>query len=142
MYAHILLGIHLLPRSVYSPDISSVENEWDLVSRLLARDPRPTALKHELWQHPGRSLQKYNAGLHAVRIAMNSLTACQTLTLLARCLSNRACLRYDEKLTASNKEPSSPGPTIGEDLSRNIAGDDHQFALSLYCTVSGRFHPG
>ncbi|GFX53497.1 retrovirus-related Pol polyprotein from transposon 17.6 [Trichonephila clavipes] len=38
----------LLPRPAYSPEISPIEKEWNLVGRRLARDPHPTASKDEL----------------------------------------------------------------------------------------------
>ena len=39
----------LLPWPAYSQNMSLIEQLWDLVGRLLARDPRPTASKDELW---------------------------------------------------------------------------------------------
>ncbi|GFV33955.1 transposable element Tc1 transposase [Trichonephila clavipes] len=33
--------MQLLPWPAYSPDMSHIQQVWDLVSRLLARDPRP-----------------------------------------------------------------------------------------------------
>ncbi|GFX80468.1 hypothetical protein TNCV_2266771 [Trichonephila clavipes] len=44
-------------------------------------------------------VEQDNARPHTVRVAMNCLTACQTLPLSARSLSDRACLGYDEKAT-------------------------------------------
>ncbi|GFS68141.1 hypothetical protein TNCV_438981 [Trichonephila clavipes] len=63
----------LLPWSAYSPDMSPIEQVWDLVSRCLDRDPRPTASKDELllriqaiWNSlPQADIQK-QAWLHAL----------------------------------------------------------------------------
>lgn len=41
--------IQLLPWPAYSPDMSPIEHVWDMVGRRLARDPRPTVSKDELW---------------------------------------------------------------------------------------------
>ena len=38
-----------LPWPAYSPDISPIEQVWDLVDRRLARDPPPAASKDDLW---------------------------------------------------------------------------------------------
>ncbi|GFV70168.1 transposable element Tc1 transposase [Trichonephila clavipes] len=57
-------------------------------------------------QHSGLIFQQDNARPHTVRVAMNCLTACQTLPWPAKSLSNRACLGYDGKATASNRECS------------------------------------
>ncbi|GFX90359.1 uncharacterized protein TNCV_3849341 [Trichonephila clavipes] len=57
-----------------------------------------------LLQYPGLIFTQDNAKPHTARLALNCLTACQTLTWPARSLSNRACLRYNGKATASNKE--------------------------------------
>ncbi|GFW04420.1 hypothetical protein TNCV_877891 [Trichonephila clavipes] len=43
---------------------------------------------------------------HADRVAMNCLTACQTLPWPAGSLFNRGCLGYDGKVTASTRECS------------------------------------
>ncbi|GFY00825.1 transposable element Tc1 transposase [Trichonephila clavipes] len=40
--------MQLLPWFAYSPDMSPIGNEWDLVGRRLARDPHPDASKDEL----------------------------------------------------------------------------------------------
>ncbi|GFU92728.1 hypothetical protein TNCV_2892371 [Trichonephila clavipes] len=48
--------------------------------------------------------QQDNARPHTVHFAMNCLKTCQTLPWLARSLSSRACLGYDGKATACNKE--------------------------------------
>ncbi|GFX56817.1 hypothetical protein TNCV_495651 [Trichonephila clavipes] len=42
--------LQLLPSPAYSRDMSPIEHVWDLVGRLLARDPRPAASKDELLQ--------------------------------------------------------------------------------------------
>ncbi|GFW72866.1 hypothetical protein TNCV_1267091 [Trichonephila clavipes] len=41
---------------------------------------------------------------YAARVAMDCLTACQTLPWSARFLFNRACLGYDEEATAYTRE--------------------------------------
>ncbi|GFT00741.1 transposable element Tcb2 transposase [Trichonephila clavipes] len=43
--------MQLLPGPAYSPDISPIELEWDLVGRRLARDPRTATSKDELLLH-------------------------------------------------------------------------------------------
>ena len=35
--------------AAYSPDMSPIEHVWDMVGRCLARNPRPTVTKDELW---------------------------------------------------------------------------------------------
>ncbi|GFW42786.1 transposable element Tcb2 transposase [Trichonephila clavipes] len=40
--------MQLLPWHAYLPDMSPIENVWDLVGGLLARDQRPAALKGEV----------------------------------------------------------------------------------------------
>ncbi|GFU73359.1 transposable element Tcb2 transposase [Trichonephila clavipes] len=40
--------MQLLVCPVYSPDMSPIDHEWDLVDRRLARDPRSAASKDEL----------------------------------------------------------------------------------------------
>ncbi|GFX21210.1 transposable element Tcb2 transposase [Trichonephila clavipes] len=40
--------MQLLSWSAYSPNVSPIQHVWDLVGRLLARDPRPAASKDEL----------------------------------------------------------------------------------------------
>ncbi|GFV40023.1 uncharacterized protein TNCV_4412541 [Trichonephila clavipes] len=47
--------------------------------------------------HLGLIFQK--GKIHAERVAMNCLTACQTLSWPAKYLFNQACLGYDEKAT-------------------------------------------
>ncbi|GFU53523.1 transposable element Tcb1 transposase [Trichonephila clavipes] len=37
--------MQLLPWPAYLPDMSPIENVWDLVGRRLARDPRPATSK-------------------------------------------------------------------------------------------------
>ncbi|GFS94717.1 uncharacterized protein TNCV_4456261 [Trichonephila clavipes] len=59
-----------------------------------------------LAENSGLIFQQDNARPHTVRVAMNCLTACQTLPWPARTLSNRACLGYDGKVNASNRECS------------------------------------
>ncbi|GFV30798.1 transposable element Tc1 transposase [Trichonephila clavipes] len=41
--------VQLLPWPAYSPDMSPIEHEWDIVGRRLARDLRPVASADELW---------------------------------------------------------------------------------------------
>ncbi|GFV50809.1 transposable element Tc1 transposase [Trichonephila clavipes] len=41
--------VQLLPWPAYSPDISKIEHEWDIVGRRIARDLRPVASTDELW---------------------------------------------------------------------------------------------
>ncbi|GFT82381.1 transposable element Tc1 transposase [Trichonephila clavipes] len=41
--------VQLLPWPAYSPDISPIEHEWDIVGRRIARDLRPVASTDELW---------------------------------------------------------------------------------------------
>ncbi|GFV18340.1 hypothetical protein TNCV_2822651 [Trichonephila clavipes] len=53
---------------------------------------------------PWPFFQQYNAKPHPSRVAMNCLTACQTLLWLARFLSNRAYLEYDGKAAVSIRE--------------------------------------
>ncbi|GFV28846.1 hypothetical protein TNCV_4050941 [Trichonephila clavipes] len=43
--------MQLLPWPAYSPNMSPIENVWDLVGRRLARDSRPAASKDELLLH-------------------------------------------------------------------------------------------
>ncbi|GFU15682.1 hypothetical protein TNCV_1269061 [Trichonephila clavipes] len=60
-------------------------------------------LTHLEKQHPGLIFQQDKARPYTVRVAINCLTACQTLvSQIARTLSDRACLGYDGKATASN----------------------------------------
>ncbi|GFU07008.1 transposable element Tcb1 transposase [Trichonephila clavipes] len=40
--------MQLLPWSAYSPHLSPIEHEWDLVCRLLTRDPITATSKDEL----------------------------------------------------------------------------------------------
>ncbi|GFV91312.1 hypothetical protein TNCV_898291 [Trichonephila clavipes] len=56
-------------------------------------------------------------------------------------LSNRECLGYDGKATASTRESSFPGSTIGANLSRNTTRD-LQGALSLHSTSCGSLLQG
>ncbi|GFV98838.1 hypothetical protein TNCV_2913551 [Trichonephila clavipes] len=75
---------------------------------------------------------------HMACVAMNCLTAYQTLPWLARSLSNRACLGYDGKATAS-----LPGNVddLARQLEKNSAQNkagDHQGALSL-CHIARHF---
>ncbi|GFU77207.1 transposable element Tcb2 transposase [Trichonephila clavipes] len=39
----------LLPWPAYSPDMSPIEHEWDIVGRRIARDLHPVASTDELW---------------------------------------------------------------------------------------------
>ncbi|GFU66473.1 HTH_Tnp_Tc3_2 domain-containing protein [Trichonephila clavipes] len=55
-------------------------------------------------RHTGSQPGQNNARPHTARVAMNYLTASQTLPWPARSLSNRACLGYDCKATASTRE--------------------------------------
>ncbi|GFW05907.1 transposable element Tcb2 transposase [Trichonephila clavipes] len=41
--------VQLLPWPAYSPDMSPIEHEWDIVGRRIARDLRPVASTDELW---------------------------------------------------------------------------------------------
>ncbi|GFV24015.1 transposable element Tcb2 transposase [Trichonephila clavipes] len=41
--------VQLLPWPAYSPDMSPIEREWDIVGRRIARDLRPVASTDELW---------------------------------------------------------------------------------------------
>ncbi|GFV40028.1 transposable element Tcb2 transposase [Trichonephila clavipes] len=41
--------VQLLHWPVYSPDMSPIEHEWDIVGRRIARDLRPVASTDELW---------------------------------------------------------------------------------------------
>ncbi|GFX05480.1 transposable element Tcb2 transposase [Trichonephila clavipes] len=41
--------VQLLPWPAYSPDMSPIEHEWDIVGRRIARDIRPVASTDELW---------------------------------------------------------------------------------------------
>ncbi|GFT38330.1 transposable element Tcb1 transposase [Trichonephila clavipes] len=41
--------VQLLPWPAYSPDMSPIEHEWDIVGRRIARDLRPVASTEELW---------------------------------------------------------------------------------------------
>ncbi|GFW34781.1 transposable element Tc1 transposase [Trichonephila clavipes] len=41
--------VELLPWPAYSPDMSPIEHEWDIVGRRIARDLRPVASTDELW---------------------------------------------------------------------------------------------
>ncbi|GFU45426.1 hypothetical protein TNCV_3625541 [Trichonephila clavipes] len=52
----------------------------------------------------GFIFQQDNAKPYTTRVTRNCLTAYQTLPWPARSLSNRACLRYDGKTTASIRE--------------------------------------
>ncbi|GFT90485.1 transposable element Tc1 transposase [Trichonephila clavipes] len=57
-----------------------------------------------LLQYPGLIFQQDITRLHTARVAINCLTACQTLSWPARSLSNRACLGYQGKAIASTRE--------------------------------------
>ncbi|GFU87383.1 transposable element Tc1 transposase [Trichonephila clavipes] len=62
-----------------------------------------TVLLPFLLQYLGLIFQKMRP--HAGRVALNCLTACQTLSRpAAKSLFNRACLGYDEKATASTRK--------------------------------------
>ncbi|GFV60949.1 uncharacterized protein TNCV_925631 [Trichonephila clavipes] len=63
-----------------------------------------TVLIPFLLQYPGLIFQQDNARPHTACVAMNCLTACQTLPLSTRSLSNRSCPGYDGKATASTRE--------------------------------------
>ncbi|GFT40436.1 transposable element Tc1 transposase [Trichonephila clavipes] len=63
-----------------------------------------TPLLPFLLQYPGLIFQQDNARPHTARVSMNCLAARETLPWLARSLSNRACLGYDGKATASSRE--------------------------------------
>ncbi|GFT48287.1 HTH_Tnp_Tc3_2 domain-containing protein [Trichonephila clavipes] len=67
-------------------------------------DIQRTVLLPFLLKYPSLIFQQDNARPYAARVAMNCLTACQTLSWSAISLSNRACLGYNEKTTASTKE--------------------------------------
>ncbi|GFX36463.1 transposable element Tc1 transposase [Trichonephila clavipes] len=54
--------------------------------------------------YPGLIFQQDNARPQTARVSMNCLAAYRTLPWPARSLSNRACLGYDEKATASTRE--------------------------------------
>ncbi|GFS77933.1 transposable element Tc1 transposase [Trichonephila clavipes] len=41
--------VQLLPCPAYSPDMSPIEHEWDIVGRRIARDLRPVDSMDELW---------------------------------------------------------------------------------------------
>ncbi|GFV72096.1 transposable element Tc1 transposase [Trichonephila clavipes] len=41
--------VQLLPWPAYSPDMSPIEHEWDIVGRRITRDLRPVASTDELW---------------------------------------------------------------------------------------------
>ncbi|GFT41429.1 uncharacterized protein TNCV_3890451 [Trichonephila clavipes] len=58
-------------------------------------------------KYPGLIFQKDNAKQHMTRVAMNCLTAFQTLFFvvqITRSLYNQICLGYDGKAAASIKE--------------------------------------
>ncbi|GFV30013.1 transposable element Tcb1 transposase [Trichonephila clavipes] len=55
-------------------------------------------------QCPGLIFQQDNVRPYTARVAMNCLIACQTLPWTARSLSNRRCLGYYGKATASTME--------------------------------------
>ncbi|GFW21203.1 HTH_Tnp_Tc3_2 domain-containing protein [Trichonephila clavipes] len=57
-------------------------------------------------QQLGLIFQQDTARPHTIRVTMNCLTACQALPWSARSLSDLACLGYDGKATASNRECS------------------------------------
>ncbi|GFX53312.1 HTH_Tnp_Tc3_2 domain-containing protein [Trichonephila clavipes] len=60
-----------------------------------------TVLLPFLLPYPGLIFQQDYARPHTARVTLNCLISCQTLPWPARSLSNRACLGYDGKTTAS-----------------------------------------
>ncbi|GFX21115.1 HTH_Tnp_Tc3_2 domain-containing protein [Trichonephila clavipes] len=63
-----------------------------------------TVLLPFLLKYPGLIFHRDNAKPHTTRVAMNCFTAYKTLLWPARSLSNRACLGYEGKATASTRE--------------------------------------
>ncbi|GFX64941.1 transposable element Tc1 transposase [Trichonephila clavipes] len=97
------IASHLGPQSgvmvrgaIFFPSIRGILTEQRYVD-----DTLKIVLLPFLLLYPGLNFQQDNARPHTARVAMNCLSNCRLLSCPA---SNRACLRYDGKATASATE--------------------------------------